>query len=279
MSLLKELPISDKNKSGWPWTEETSSEIYRDRSGWPGISIVTPSYNQGQFIEETIRSVLLQNYPNLEYIIIDGGSTDQTVEIIKRYEKWITFWKSEKDNGQSDAINKGMSKCTGKIVNWMNSDDYLLPKALYHVGNYPWKKSVGALVGRGYKINLDKDIIYAPKSKRIGYKPFLRWMQGNNFMQPACFFSKNAWDSCGPLDEDLDFCMDVDLWLKISRKYNFERLNQDIAFAYAHDKAKTTADAFKSRIETAYLIYKNKHKSLARYEVKRAFNERLKNKH
>ena len=99
-------------------------------ANYPRISIVTPSYNQGQFIEQTIRSVLLQNYPNLEYIIIDGGSTDNTVETIEKYEQYITYWVSEPDRGQSHAINKGFARCTGEIMAWLNSDDLYLPSAL-----------------------------------------------------------------------------------------------------------------------------------------------------
>ena len=97
---------------------------------WPKISIVTPSYNQGQYIEETIRSVLLQNYPNLEYIIIDGGSTDNSVEIIKKYEPWISYWVSEPDQGQSHPINKGFEKATGEIFAYLNSDDLYVPGCL-----------------------------------------------------------------------------------------------------------------------------------------------------
>src|ERR1700744_800393 len=108
MSLLIELP-EVAQKTGWPWTREVDPQVYAGKS-WPKISIVTPSYNQGGFIEETIRSILLQNYPNLELIIMDGGSTDNTVEIIKKYERWITSWVSEKDAGQADAINKGIQK-------------------------------------------------------------------------------------------------------------------------------------------------------------------------
>lgn len=132
MSLLNKLPAVD-GKKGWPWTEEVNADIYASKKEWPKISIVTPSYNQGKFIEETIRSILLQNYPNLEYIIMDGGSKDDTVEIIKKYEPWITFWVSEKDSGQANAINKGITKCTGDIFNWINSDDYLAPNALYNI--------------------------------------------------------------------------------------------------------------------------------------------------
>ena len=96
----------------------------------PKISIITPSFNQGRYIEQTIRSVIEQDYPNLEYIIIDGGSTDETVDIIKKYQDRIAFWVSEADSGQSDAINKGFLKSSGEIINWLNSDDYMAPGTL-----------------------------------------------------------------------------------------------------------------------------------------------------
>src|SRR5688500_3818909 len=96
----------------------------------PKISIITPTYNQGHFIEQTIQSVIEQDYPNLEYIIIDGGSTDDTLSVIKKYEKYISYWISEKDKGQSEAINKGFKKATGDVVNWLNSDDYYEPGVL-----------------------------------------------------------------------------------------------------------------------------------------------------
>ena len=115
--LIDSLPPIDVAKPGWPWAEASVPlpEKMPDGSDWPRISVVTPSYNQGEFIEETIRSVLLQGYPNLEYIIIDGGSTDNSVEIIKKYEPWLTYWVSEKDRGQSHAINKGFKHAAGEI--------------------------------------------------------------------------------------------------------------------------------------------------------------------
>lgn len=127
-----DFPTPPVDKRGWPWTNDltTGSPVMANGKTWPKISIVTPSFNQGQFLEETIRSVLMQNYPNLEYIIIDGGSNDDSVKIIKKYEPWISYWVSEKDNGQAHAINKGLKLCTGEIFNWINSDDYLMPNSL-----------------------------------------------------------------------------------------------------------------------------------------------------
>src|SRR5213592_2149932 len=122
---LVDLPAPPWGKSGWPWTVESPqlTDTRPDGYPWPRISIVTPSYNQGQFIEETIRSVLLQGYPNLEYIVIDGGSTDESIAILRKYEKWIAHWVSERDKGQSEAINKGFAQATGEIFAWLNSDD------------------------------------------------------------------------------------------------------------------------------------------------------------
>src|SRR5262249_30682863 len=126
------LPPPPLGKSGWPWTRGrlVLPPKRPDGSPWPRLSIITPSYNQGQFIEETIRSVLLQGYPDLEYMIIDGGSTDNTVEIIRKYDPWLEYWVSERDRGQSHAINKGFRRSSGALLGWLNSDDVLLPNAL-----------------------------------------------------------------------------------------------------------------------------------------------------
>lgn len=131
---LNELP-PPSDKLGWPWTEESFHlpERMPDGSEWPRISIVTPSYNQAQFLEETIRSVLLQGYPHLEYIIIDGGSSDISVEIIQKYTSWLAYWISEPDRGQADALNKGFAHATGEICAYLNSDDLLIPDTLFSV--------------------------------------------------------------------------------------------------------------------------------------------------
>lgn len=129
---LTDLPSPPPGKTGWPWTNESLPlpPTMPDGTAWPRVSIVTPSYNQGQFIEETIRSVLLQGYPNLEYIIMDGASTDCSVEIIRKYEPWLAYWVSEKDKGQTVAINKGWHHSTGEVLAYLNSDDTLEPDAV-----------------------------------------------------------------------------------------------------------------------------------------------------
>src|SRR5215813_3379402 len=131
---LEKLPTPPRGKVGWPWTEESSRlfEKRPDAGSWPRITIVTPSYNQGRFIEETIRSILLQGYSELEYFVLDGGSTDDSVEIIKKYSQWIDFWMSERDGGQSAAINHGLRMGSGSHATWINSDDMLCKNALHN---------------------------------------------------------------------------------------------------------------------------------------------------
>ena len=121
-----DLPSLPAGKAGWPWTKESQRKSVASGDGMPPLprlSVVTPCYNQESFIEETIRSVLLQGYPDLEYIIIDGGSTDGTLDVIQKYEPWLTHWESKPDRGQSHAINKGWKLATGEMVGWLNSDD------------------------------------------------------------------------------------------------------------------------------------------------------------
>ena len=120
MTLSSSLPLT--NKIGWPWSSENSvdAQVSLVDREYPKITVLTPNYNYGHYLEETIRSVLLQGYPNLEYIIIDGGSTDNSIEVIKKYESWLTYWVSEPDRGQTHAINKGLEKATGEIFNWIN---------------------------------------------------------------------------------------------------------------------------------------------------------------
>jgi hypothetical protein len=253
------LPKHSNKNSGWPWTEVSNNapHLMPNGSDWTRITVVTPSYNQGQFLEETIRSVLLQGYPNLEYIIIDGGSTDNSVEIIKRYEQWLTFWISEADDGQSHAINRGFAKGTGELFAWLNSDDIYLPNTLHTIARAYQQvdTTTGAIVGYGVKVDLFGNIIYEPKKADLTFDTILDWYQ-NHFMQPGCFFTKVAWQQCGPLREDLEYCMDVDLWLKIAKQFSFHRIPHICAHATVHGSAKTTnkRTLYYTRIETDILL-------------------------
>ncbi|MBN2372452.1 glycosyltransferase [bacterium] len=180
----------------------------------PRISIVTPSYNQGRYLEETILSVLNQNYPDLEYIIIDGGSADNSVEIIKKYSKDLAFWVSEADRGQSHAINKGIARATGEIINWINSDDLLCDGSLQKVGAF-FQKNPEAEVCYGDFIPIDEtgvELTYGrclPFSKRM-------LLCGVGLPQQSTFFRRDLINTCGGIDESLHLSMDYELYLRFA---------------------------------------------------------------
>jgi glycosyltransferase involved in cell wall biosynthesis len=252
-----DFPKTPPDKTGWPWTKTNYfTANYSNISEYlPKISIITPSYNQARYLEKTIRSVLLQNYPNLEYIIIDGKSNDSSVEIIKKYEKWVSYWISEEDNGQADAINKGFQKATGDIFAWLNSDDYYLPGAFLNIVKaFRENPDAHVIVGNGHKVLDTGKIVYTPRATELNFTAFLSWLEEANFMQPSCFFKAEAWRACGPLRQDLYFCLDVDLWLKMSKQFKFAKLNESISHAIKHESAKTTFDKDKMKVETCLLL-------------------------
>ena len=176
------------------------------------ISIVTPSFNQGTFLEKTIQSVLSQDYPNLEYIIIDGGSTDKSVEIIKKYAERLSYWVSEPDAGQSDAINKGFRKASGDICAWINSDDVYYPGVLTIIAaSFEEHPSVDLLYGYHNDVNEKDEVI-----RKGMYFPFYKhaFKVGFAICQPTSFWKRKVWDICGPLDTNLHYCMDYDFYAK-----------------------------------------------------------------
>jgi len=252
---LLELPQPPAGRTGWPWTEETpqAPPTMPDGQTWPRVCIVTPSLNQGEFIEETIRSVLLQGCPNLEYIVIDGGSTDNSVEIIKNYEPWLTHWVSEPDRGQAYAINKGFRKSSGDILGWLNSDDRFLPGSLIKVATVVHEHpSVGAFVGGAYhRLSWTRDIPEC-RPKGLSFDDLIDW-PSSHFCQPSCFFRRSAWESCGPLDEDLYIAFDLDLWLRMSQRYRFMPIAVVLSSPLAHPHAKTRARTFLMNVETGIL--------------------------
>ena len=255
--------------SGDDWPEALSARtIYPELplgQSWPKISIVTPSFNQGAYLEKTIRSVLLQGYPNLEYIIIDGGSTDQSVEVIKKYEQWIDFWVSEKDRGQSHAINKGLSKASGELLGWMNSDDYYLPGALLKIAcAYLEETSVGAIYGQGRIVDRSGAIVYVPKMVPVTKESLFGWSFGNDFMQPSCLFTRKAFEESGPIDETLHYAMDLDFWIRIAHNYKFKQLSDSLSVALSHPVAKTTAMAESGLAEVAIVCMRYGEEEFAR---------------
>jgi glycosyltransferase involved in cell wall biosynthesis len=194
-------------------------------------------------LEETIRSVLLQGYPDIEHIIVDGGSTDESVAVIRKYEPWLAFWCSEKDRGQSHAINKGFAIATGQILCWLNSDDYFLPGALMTVGQ-TLANGTGhyALVGHCDRIHGDGSPPLLLKGCYRNHRRLLQFWRGYDMHQPAIFWRREVFEKTGWLDESLHLTMDFDYWVRIARHFDFVNIDQVLACAHYHQAAKTGDD-------------------------------------
>ena len=216
--MLNQLPPPPPGKTGWPWTEESEgiTQIKPDGTSWPQISIVTPSFNQGEFLEETIRSILLQNYPNLEYVVIDGGSSDNSVEIIKKYEQWITYWVSEKDRSQSHAINKGFERCTGKLVNWICSDDLLCKNALNLFAPTYYIDDSFCYIGSCSLIDKAGRPAGATSSQLSKIEELTdlanHWRKNDSIAQQSALYPLTAVRKIGGLTENNHYTMDYELW-------------------------------------------------------------------
>ena len=206
---------------------------------WPKISVVTPSYNQAEFLERTILSVLSQNYPNLEHIIIDGGSTDGSVEIIERYEQHLAYWVSEPDGGQSNAINKGFARSMGEILAWLNSDDTYEPGALLAVGRrFSEEPSLDVLYGDAQFIDSEDDVIQPIKGVPFNARAFA--YGGINIHQASTFWRRDLFFRVGTLNEDLYLAMDYDLWFRfVKNGASFAYLPAMLANFREHPGSKT----------------------------------------
>jgi glycosyltransferase involved in cell wall biosynthesis len=189
-----------------------------EKSVLPRITIITPSYNQGKFLEQTIRSVLEQDYPDLEYIVMDGGSSDGSADIIRKYSDFLACWESGPDRGQSHAINKGFARASGDIFCWLNSDDYLEPGALQFVGEYfSAHPECQWLVGRCRIVDAAGNAVGMYEPHWPGRDKLLRFWEADGVLpQPASFWRRELMD--GPLREDLHFAMDYELWLRFSAR-------------------------------------------------------------
>jgi glycosyltransferase involved in cell wall biosynthesis len=187
----------------------------------PRITIVTPSFNQAPYLEQTIRSVLDQGYPDLEYIVVDGGSTDGSVDVIRKYQKHLAYWVSEKDRGQTHAINKGFARATGDVRAYINSDDFYHPGALCAVGEYfRANPATDLLHGRCTYVNERGEPTGKEQFGRIRTVPEVLdlwsvWWNRRQFVQPEVFWSRRIAERVGPFDESLYFVMDYDYWARV----------------------------------------------------------------
>ncbi|MBP1465730.1 glycosyltransferase [Candidatus Chloroploca sp. M-50] len=265
---LADLPPPPPHRTGWPWIEASTPlpNTMANGAPWPRISIVTPSYNQGQFIEETIRSVLLQGYPNLEYIVMDGGSTDQSVEIIRKYEPWIDYVRIGPDGGQSAAIAEGFRQATGEILAWINSDDYYLPGAFSRVAQFfGLHPTVIFAVGDVDSVTADGGLIRRNYAGRPN--AFLTANLGkHSWPQQGGFWQRLAYKQIGGVDPTLKFCMDRDLFIRLTRYGPSRRISgPPLACFRNHETAKSSTILNVAQFESELLTKRHGNSKLKRF--------------
>jgi glycosyltransferase involved in cell wall biosynthesis len=212
----------------------------RVSSPLPRVSIITPSYNQAAYLEETIRSVLLQDYANLEYVVIDGHSTDGSVDIIRRYEDQLAYWISEPDQGQADALQKGFARATGEIVAYLNSDDVYLPNAIaMAVSAFQADPMLCVVSGDMRFIDATGTVLGHMRGMESDFfKSFLKLT--NPIPQPSAFVRRDAFEAAGGIDPGFHMLMDYDLWCRIGlRNMKFQRVPADLSLFRIHLQSKT----------------------------------------
>ena len=239
-------PEAPCHKKNWPWAcnSDSSNRPLLVKKDLPKITIVTPSYNQGNFLEETIRSVLLQGYPNIEYIVIDGGSTDNSLEIISKYSPWITYWISEPDGGQADAINKGLSLSTGEYLGWINSDDYLYPDAIWKVIKAFQEDGSAEMiygdVDQGWSdVNKIKKLV----GKQLDFRDMLRTIQVP-IPQQGCLWRRQVIDRVGSLDPRWHVVLDREFFTRVAGKCQLRHLPETLGFFRYHEESKSISQSY-----------------------------------
>jgi glycosyltransferase involved in cell wall biosynthesis len=209
----------------------------KDGSLWPLISIVTPSFNQADYIEQTIRSVLLQGYPYLEYFVLDGGSRDGTKAILEKYSPWLSGWRSYPDGGQVAAINQGLERCTGQIIAYINSDDYYLPGAFESAANALYQGEAGLFCGPCRHVDTNGNTLEIVNFSGNDLVDFLdlRFYESNYLTQPEVFWTRQVWEQCGSFDPTLEIVFDYEYWVRaIARGYRIQHSTQDVACFRRH---------------------------------------------
>ena len=236
------LPFYSPCRNKWPWVPNTTHHTHRQGqySHYPKISLVTPSLNQGQYLEETILSVLNQEYPNLEYIVVDGKSSDDSLQIIKKYSHFLSQWVSESDLGQADAINKGFNICSGDILGWINSDDMLLPGALFEVAQSYSQNPSSLQVGDCIIFSNDRSIFFLRPAHGVSQTNMMAlWDLRMSWAQPSTFIPRAALEQCGNLDRTLRFAFDREWMCRLLEKYPITYIHRPLSMFRLHDQSKT----------------------------------------
>ena len=234
------LPAPPEGSLDWPWTVTADQSVgVADTGLWPRITVVTPSFNQAGFLERTVRSVLLQGYPNLEYIIIDGGSTDGSIDIIRKYESRLAYWVSERDRGQSDAINKGLRKATGDWLAWQNSDDLYYPGCFFSLARAAAEHpEAGLVTGDMALIGLDDRCLHVQRYVRPTYGALRA--EGMILTNQAAFWRRSVHDSIGYVSESLTCAFDYEWFLRVTEKYSAWHVPEIWGGLRIHETTKST---------------------------------------
>jgi glycosyltransferase involved in cell wall biosynthesis len=223
---------------------------------WPLVSIVTPVFNGAETIQRTIDSIRQQDYPHIEHVVMDGGSKDGTLDILRANEEHLT-WYSEPDNGQSDAINNGFARTSGTLLNWLNADDFLLPGAIRRcVEVLRANPGVGLVYGRINLVHKDGSFWRDDHNVREGTRDDL--LRGDTFLpQAGDLFTREAWEKCGPLDVNLHYCMDWDLWIRIFANYDVKYIPEVFASQAVYPEAKSSSGGLPRFHEIRQMIERN----------------------
>jgi glycosyltransferase involved in cell wall biosynthesis len=235
------LPAPPRDRSGWPWTVVSGHPADFATTPWPRFTIVTPSFQQAQFLEECIRSILLQGYPNLEYVVNDGGSKDGSAEIIARYSGLLASWQSQKDAGQGDAINQGFDRATGEILGWVNSDDLLLPGALFAVAREFLRGAA--------------DIVYGDALNAFEEDRSIQYWQGYwirpSFLQFGGIISSHAvfWRKTVhvPIWAELNCNIDGELWQRLVPGRRLKYLPLPLGVCRIHADTKSSSEQWREK--------------------------------
>jgi glycosyltransferase involved in cell wall biosynthesis len=272
--LSTKIPTNTTDNLFWPWygDKEKLPSAMLDGCPWPRISVVMPTFNHAKYLEAAICSVLYQEYPNLEFIIMDGGSTDGTIEIIRKYEKWISFWKSEPDKGQYYAIQNGFERSTGEILTWLNSSDLFLPWTFQTVVSVFTNIPAVRWLGSSVAALTDEDNLYNKfwNQSGINYRWFFedcKLSQKGCIQQEGTFWTRTLWDEAGgKLDLSLPNAGDYELWARFWQYTDLATIATPLGIFRFHEDQKT------SQMES---YYREADEVLSRYRTFRRIPSRL----